>query len=625
MSNRLSVATAGVRLHQFVCGALPVAAYLSGWLPPVWVAAGLSLLALVSERLALVAYLLNRKPYVYDQEDPGPYRGLYRLDEGVRLVLLGAGLGVLGLGEPLGWMPILAAASTSILEGTTAFSFILLLYAAWRAAVRRLRGTEARTSRDAGRPDAEPAQPEGNPYCLVCRATGSAPYGRCRWCRLRSIRWCCGLQTSLLLVLLMVIAFLLSATLEPLVTKLLVAMSIVGVVALSLAITQQTNDLIVSLNGLEEARRRLERRCNFLQRLTQARSVEEAAETTVDYVADALGARRVSVMLAEGEVLRIVASRGVPTEVAEAVAVPIPHRISGRVFESGRPVVFEDPVREGLAGALGLKVEGPAMASLPMVSTALATAGRRVGVINVTDRPAGPFGLEDLEELQFVAEAAAISLAGQLDRRDLERNNYAAIRTLAQAIEAKDPCTHGHSLRVQRWATAVGWRMGLSGPRLRALAYAAELHDIGKIAVPDAVLDAPRRLTDAEWTLVREHPRRGAEMVRHLGFLAPARAAILHHHERMDGRGYPDGLRGEAIPLEARILAVVDAYDAMTSARPYRPPMTHEEAAAELQRGCGTQFDPRCVEVFLEVLKGGEGLDPEQLEAGMDRRFQTVF
>jgi len=593
MSNRLRLPTGGVRLHQFVCGALPAAAYLFDWLPPLWGALALSGLALVSDRLALAARAWRWKGYAWGEEDPGPLPGLYRLDEGVRLVLLGGGLSALLLGRPIGWLPVLAAAATSILEGTTAFSFNLLFYALWRLATRRFRG--ARTAAGAG------DQSAGNPNCVICRALGTAPYGRCVWCRLPSVRWCCGLQTSMLLVLLLVIAFLLNAALEPLVTKILVAMSIVGVVALSLAITRQTNDLIGSLTNLERARQRFQRRCAFLETLALADSPEEAAEATVTHLADALGVRRISVMLAEDGRLTILASRGIPAEVAETVAVPVPSRICGRVFESGEPTVLHDVAAQPMFETLGLEA-GEAMASVPLVAAAMKTAGRKIGVINVTDRPHGPFEDEDLSELQATAEAAAISLAGQLDHRELQRANYAAIRSLALAIEAKDPCTHGHSLRVQAWATAVAKALGLEGDRLQALSSAAELHDIGKLAIPDEVLKAPRALTEAEWAIVQRHPRRGVEMVRHLDFLKPAQAAILHHHERLDGSGYPDGLAGEAIPLEARILAVVDAYDAMTSARPYRPPLSHEEAAAELRRGGGTQFDLQCVEAFLGLV-----------------------
>jgi len=593
MLNRLHLPTAGVRFHQFVCGVLPAVAYLFDWLPPLWAALGLSGLALVSAGRALRAWAWRRKRYARGEEDPGPLPGLYRLDEGVRVMLMGAGAAALVLGRPIGWLPVLAAAATSTLEGTTAFSFNLLLYTLWRQVTRRFR--------DHGTGPAGHEQTAGNPNCIICRVLEAAPYGRCRWCRLPSIRWCCGLQTSMLLVLLLVIAFLLNAALEPIVTKLLVMMSIVGVVALSLAITRQTNDLIGSLENLEQARRRIQRRCAFLQTLTLADSVEEAAEATVSHVADALGVQRISVMLVEDGRLGIIASRGIAAEVAEAVSVPVPSRICGRVFDSGVPTIMNDVGAQPMFETLGLDAGG-AMASIPLVAAAMQTAGRKIGVINVTDRADGPFHEEDLSELQATAEAAAMSLAGQLDHRELQRANYAAIRSLALAIEAKDPCTHGHSLRVQVWATAVAKEIGLNGVRLRALSYAAELHDIGKLAIPDEVLKAPRRLTDSEWVIVQQHPRRGVEMVRHLDFLKPAQSAILHHHERLDGSGYPDGLTGESIPLEARILAVVDAYDAMTSARPYRPPLSHEEAAAELRRCSGTQFDPQCVEVFLGLV-----------------------
>jgi len=403
MSNRLRLPTGGVRLHQFVCGALPAVAYLFDWLPPLWAALVLSGLALVSDRLALLAWAWRRKRYACGKEDPGPLPGLYRLDEGVRVMLMGAGAAALVLGRPIGWLPVLAAAATSTLEGTTAFSFNLLLYTLWRLATRRFR--------DHGTGPAGPEQTAGNPKCVICQALAVAPYGRCRWCRLPSIRWCCGLQTSMLLILLLVIAFLLNAALEPIVTKLLVTMSIVGVVALSLAITRQTNDLIGSLENLEQARRRIQRRCAFLETLTLAGSVEEAAEATVSHVADALGVQRISIMLVEDGHLGIIASRGIPAEVAEAVSVPVPSRICGRVFDSGVPTIMNDVGAQPMFETLGLDAGG-AMASIPLVAAAMQTAGRKIGVINVTDRAAGPFREEDLSELQAAAEAAAISLAG---------------------------------------------------------------------------------------------------------------------------------------------------------------------------------------------------------------------
>ncbi len=604
MADQLRASTAGVRVHQFVAGNLPVAAYLSDWLPPLWAALGLSMLALISDRLVLVDWLVRGQKHPYEQEDPGPRQGLFRFAEAMRVILLGSGAILLTAGYPIGWLPTLAAAAASIMEGTTAFSFMLLAYALLKGCLRGVWPDKAAERRPA-------AKHPGNPRCVVCRILQTAPYGRCRWCRLPSIRWCCGLQTSMLMVLLLVIAFLLTAALQPTVTKLLVTLSMVSVVTLSLAISRQTDDLIGSLNSLDNARQRTARRCAFLERLALVNSIQEAADTAVAHAAETLGARRVSVMLIEDAALRIAASRGIPEEVVERVSVPIPNRICGRVFESGVPVVANDLDSDEFSGTLGLEA-GDSMASFPIGTAPMKTATRKVGVINVTGREAGAFSEDDLSELQFTAEAAAISLSSQMDRRDLERNNYAAIRSLALAIEAKDPGTHGHSLRVQVWATAVAKELGLSGERLQALTYAAELHDIGKIAVPDEILKAPRKLTPDEWAVVQRHPRRGMEMVRHLEFLKPSREAILHHHERLDGGGYPDGLAGGEIPLEARILAVVDSYDAMTSARPYRPPLSHEEAAAELQRGSGTQFDPKCVEAFLNLI----GKQAEPVGAG---------
>jgi len=604
--------TAGIRFHQFISGALPAAGYLAGWLPAVYAALGLSLLAMVSDRLLIMAWLSRRLRHAAGKEDPGSRPGLRRLDEAIRTILLGLGAALLLKSHPIGWLLVLAASCIALLEATTAFSVTLLIYTAARLILRAVRLTH---------PHAPPVQGSdlGNPNCLVCRTLQAPPYGRCRWCRLSSIRWCCGIQTSMLLILLMVIAFLLNSRLEPAVTKLLVSMSIVGLLALSLAVSRQTDDLIGTLTTLDESHRRRERRCEYLQRLGMADSVEAAAKATVNYAAEALGVRRISVMLAEEDRLRIVASRGIPDDVAAQVAVPVPDRICGRVFASGDPVVLAetespgprgDPMRAtgtqspGPGGSLGLK-PGGAMASYPLVAAAMQTAVRKVGVINVTDAESLHFSQEDLSELKFIAEAAGISLSSQMDRLELEQANFAAIRSLALAIEAKDTYTHGHSMRVQAWATAVAAELGVAGARLKSLAYAAELHDIGKLAIPDEVLKAPRRLTPSEWALVQEHPRRGVELVRHLTFLKPACSAILHHHERLDGAGYPDGLAGDEIPLEARIMAVVDAYDAMTSARPYRPALSHEEAAAELRRSVGTQLDGHCVDTFLTLV--GEG------------------
>jgi len=585
---------AGARLHQFVVGAIPVAAYLAGWAAPIWVAVGLSLAALISVRLVIVGRLWNlMRPAAEEPTLLSFYHGVHRWDESVRAILLGTGLALLLKHYALGWLPVLCASAIAILAGTTGFSFVTVFYAMARAITMRLAGRRARV--------APPSTLAGNPKCLVCRSLGEAPYHRCTWCNLPSVRSCCGIQTSMLLALLLVIAFLLTASLEPLVTKVLVTMSIVGVVALGLAITRQTDELVGTLEGLAEERRRAERRCAFLKRMAGAESVQGVADEAMAYTESVLSARRLSIMIAEEDVLHICSSRGIPEETARQVAVPVGERICGRVFASGRPVVMRNVLSERPHEALGIEANN-AVASYPLVAAKMSAGGRKIGVINATDKPGGEFTDSELTELEFTAEAAAICLGSQLTTRDLEKANFAAIVTLAMAMEAKDPYMNGHSLRVRTWAIAVGRQLGLDGRRLQALSYAAELHDIGKLAVPDSILQAARRLTDSEWLIVREHPRRGAELIKHLTFLKDAQPAILYHHERLDGTGYPEGLKGDQVPLEARILAVIDAYDAMTSARAYRPALSHEAAAAELRRCGTTQFDPEVVDTFLRLL-----------------------
>ncbi len=593
MGPRTQSPVVGVRLHQFIVGAVPAAAYLVGFPKLVWVSIGLTVLAMGSVRWAIAARFYDRFGPRETLTDLNFHGGIYRFDEAVRLVLLGGGMTLLMLGQPLGWLPVLAASAVAILQGVSGFSVTMLLYALGCHVLR-------------GAPREEEACPEApsgrfNVQCLICRTFAMAPHERCRWCRLDSVRWCCGLQISLLLLLLMVIAFLLSAALGPVTTKVLVTLSLLSVVALGLAINRQTVSLINALDGLARERAREVRRCDFLRRLALADGVDDAARTTVDYIAEMVGAGRVSVMVPKGDILRIVASHGIPRKVAEKVAVPIHARICGQVFSTGRPVIFRNIEAERPGATLGLKGTGAA-ATLPLASTPMGAAGQKVGCINATETPTGEFTDDDIKEMEFAAEAAGISLAAQLANANVDRANYDTIRALAMAVEARDPYTHGHSLRVQAWSTALGREMGLEGDRLATLSLAAELHDVGKIAVPDALLNGRRKLTDNEWMVIRQHPFRGVQMIEHIGFLADALPAILHHHERLDGNGYPEGRKGDEIPLEARILAVVDSYDAMTSERPYRAAMPHEKAAEELRRCAGTQFDERCVDAFLEVV-----------------------
>jgi HD-GYP domain-containing protein (c-di-GMP phosphodiesterase class II) len=195
------------------------------------------------------------------------------------------------------------------------------------------------------------------------------------------------------------------------------------------------------------------------------------------------------------------------------------------------------------------------------------------------------------------------AIADALSMRDalaqLNRGREKHLLELLDAIEVKDAATLGHVSRVAAYALRIGRGLGLGATELRALVLAAQMHDVGKIGVPDAILLKPGPLTAAEFAEIKRHTTRGAGIagrVRALQELAPV---IRAHHERLNGRGYPDGLAGDEIPLLARIIGVADSYDAMTSTRPYRAALSHDDAVAELHRVSGVELDERCVEAFL--------------------------
>jgi len=186
------------------------------------------------------------------------------------------------------------------------------------------------------------------------------------------------------------------------------------------------------------------------------------------------------------------------------------------------------------------------------------------------------------------------------------------IYALAATVDAKDAYTYGHSKKVAKYATDIAQALGYTPDRVATLRAAALLHDIGKIGVSDQLLVKTGPLSEEDWEPIRSHPRLGVAIIKHVESLSGCLPAILYHHEHYDGTGYPSGLRGENIPLDARILAVADTYDAMTSLRPYREQkFTHEEAIAELKRCVGTQFDPKIVDIFVNL-----NIKPEQEMAG---------
>jgi response regulator RpfG family c-di-GMP phosphodiesterase len=193
----------------------------------------------------------------------------------------------------------------------------------------------------------------------------------------------------------------------------------------------------------------------------------------------------------------------------------------------------------------------------------------------------------------------------ELDRalEDIESSYRATLKALVQALETRDHETHGHSERVVTFSLRLGYELCLGQEQLRALEFGALLHDIGKIGVPDAILRKPASLTDDEWLTMQLHPQHGEQILRNIPFLAGATKVVSQHHEKWNGSGYPLGLKADEIDLNARIFAVVDAFDAIVSDRVYRIGQTYEEACRKIKKSIGIQFDPDVVAAFLRIPK----------------------
>ncbi len=281
------------------------------------------------------------------------------------------------------------------------------------------------------------------------------------------------------------------------------------------------------------------------------------------------------------------------------------------VVREGRPLIFNPP-RAGEEPSSRVDSVSGALAALcvPLISN-----DGTVGAITVGSRdPQHRFTSDDVRLLATIANHVTIAIGNIELFSSLQDAYLATVRALAAAVDAKDPYTRGHSDRVARFAIAIGEAMALAPEQRTALEMAAYLHDIGKIGIPEEILLKPGKLSDEEMGQMRHHPLIGANILKPIAFPWPIAPVVRHHHEHYDGHGYPAGLKGEEIPLLARVLTVADAYEAMVSDRPYRRGRSEEDAILELRRCSGTHFDPRIVDAFIRVL--AEGTDAVIAEHG---------
>ncbi len=273
---------------------------------------------------------------------------------------------------------------------------------------------------------------------------------------------------------------------------------------------------------------------------------------------------------------------------------------SRRTAQSEEPTVENDAKK--LPDGAGLVN----LAALPF-----AAKGQMSGILLLANKRSGNFTDAECQILLAIGQHAGLAIENAKLHRQLIEAYTSTVAVLADAIEAKDAYTRGHCEDVSRVSVEVARRLGVTDGALDAVRYAALLHDVGKIGIPDGILLKPGKLMPEEFSIIQKHSAIGRDLISRVPMLSHISDAILHHHERFDGSGYPDGLDGENIPLAARIIGAVDAFDAMTSPRPYRDAIDQAAAFAEMQRCSGTHFDPRIVEIVTQVLLEKNSNQPE--------------
>ena len=276
------------------------------------------------------------------------------------------------------------------------------------------------------------------------------------------------------------------------------------------------------------------------------------------------------------------------------------------------------PGKDGISLLQDIKGEHPEMDVVMVTGVVDTDTAIRAIRLGASDYLTKPFNLEEvvitvdrlLDKQRLVREnreyQVGLEQKVQERTRQLEDAYRVTLEALVAALDIRDTETQDHSIRVARFTYMLAEKMGVTEPAISQMRWGALLHDIGKIGMADAVLNKPGALTDHEFAILRDHPTIGAQILSPLSSFAPYILATKHHHERFDGRGYPDGLSGSDLPLSVWIIAIADAFDAMTSTRPYRKGKPISFAIQQLEMGMGTQFHPECAQAFIEVLREKE-------------------
>lgn len=340
----------------------------------------------------------------------------------------------------------------------------------------------------------------------------------------------------------------------------------------------------------------------------------EVRRLAVEAVPRCVGADAASLLLLDDETgeLYFEAASGVKGQCLKEVRLRPGEGIAGWVARKGGAVIVDDVKSDHRFAADVDRFTG--YETRNMIVAPVATKEKVWGVLQVLNKQSGNFIDDDLELVQALADQVAIAIENASMYQEMRLTFLGVTTALAEALEQRDPYTGGHTRRVHEYSVLIASHLGLPQDEMDTLRLAAIMHDIGKIGVSDQVLRKPGRLNEEEFREMSRHPEVGVDIIEHLPQLAQVVPGVLYHHEQYDGTGYPHKRQAENIPLHARIIGVADAFDAMTSDRPYRKALGFDVAFAELERCAGQQFDPQLVEIFKHAWLEGELQQPAKEE-----------
>jgi len=330
------------------------------------------------------------------------------------------------------------------------------------------------------------------------------------------------------------------------------------------------------------------------------KGTEVILNSVIDLVVKITDSKFFSLMLIEdsGKELIVHSHEGLDKDVTNSSRVKIGDGISGWVARTGKPLRNNTVIKKNPPGREAIDL---LWAKDKFLSVPLMVKGEVIGVLNIGGK-AKNYTNEELEFVLCLTSQLALLVENDHLSEENRQGNYGIVRVLTEAIDAKDPYTRGHSTMVTQYAMDIARGLSLSESQIHSIKLASILHDIGKIGIDENILRKTGKLTDEEFKAMKKHPIIGEAIIKPLPFLKRECCIIRHHHERMDGKGYPDGLKGEDLSLSERILAVADAYQAMISDRSYRKRLKKRDVIWQLESNSGTQFDPQVVNELLKLI-----------------------